>query len=418
MASLYSFFITYLPSPHRLARLLRPGLLCSLPRSRRNANLPLCAALTGRWCAATLDSIMEELKALRAAAAAKHAAHKAAEAEREASAPRGRKGKGGKRAKAGGGGGGARRAKGQVLGGATGAAAIVGGAGVLGVPVAAAAAAATAGPGAAAATERAARAAAADVLGGAGAGLGGQTLGRSGGAVDDAQASLAVAMVRAAGGAKGGGQLAEALRKDFRTAVDLRERAEEGVLKVAAARASSATFSPLPDGSGRLAVRYTAGDRACTSGRGRAASGARGEVVADLPAALLPLILKALVGDSAHNEAVKRHLQPENMAVVCPRVFWAIVRHGMSNGRSFDEALRALCPDFDWDSAAVGQRESHRPAKYDGYVIGEEAQQAGVGEEAEQKPKRRRKAPKLAKEEEAEAGEPAGAETDAEGGDE
>lgn len=364
---------------------------------------------------------MDELKALRAAAAAKHAAHKAAEAEREASAPRSRKGKGGKGVKAGGGGGGgARRAKGQVLGSAPSSAATaaatsaaVGGAGVLGVPVAAAAAAAAAGPGAAAATERAARAAAADVLGGTAAGLGGQTLGRSGGAMDDAQASLAVVMVRAAGGAKGGGQLAEALRKDFRTAVDLREKAEEGVLKVAAARAGSATFSPLPDGSGRLAVRYIAGDRACTSGRGRAASGARGEVVADLPAALLPLILKALVGDSAQNEAVKRHLQPENMAVVCPRVFWAIVRHGMSNGRSFDEALRALCPDFDWDSAAVGQRESHRPAKYDGYIIGEEAQRAGTVEEAEQKPKRRRKTPKVAKEAEAGTEEQAGAENGA-----
>ena len=367
---------------------------------------------------------MDDLAALRAEKHARYAAQRereaAAEAEARAAAEaaareagRGKRAGGRKRAappRAPAGGASRKRAprpKGRVLGSALAAGGAAAGAVGVGMGVGAAADASTAGVAASASPaagahdhERAAASAAADFMRSSGAGENAlaQSLGRSGGAVDNAKGCLGVAMVQAAAGGGGGsgGALIDALRKDFRAALDLRARQEEGLLKVAAARAGAAAFSSLPDG--RLAVRYTAGDRSCASGAGRAASGARGEVVADLPAQLLPLLLKALVGDAAQSEAVRGHLQPESMAVVCPRVFWAIVRHGGvgSEGQTFDGALRALCPDFDWDGAAVGQRLSQRPDRYEGYVIGDAAQRAGSDEEAEVK-RRKKRAPRGSK---------------------
>ena len=137
----------------------------------------------------------------------------------------------------------------------------------------------------------------------------------------------------------------------------------EGNRKVSAAVAGSVTFQSLADG--RLVVRYSAPDVAA----GRVGhDGERTEIVQDLPAALLPLVLRVVAADQS--PAARQNLAPAAMAVASPRVFWAIVRHGGvggGDGIGFAEALERLAPGAaDWASIAV--RERRRPERYSEYV--------------------------------------------------
>ena len=50
------------------------------------------------------------------------------------------------------------------------------------------------------------------------------------------------------------------------------------------------------------------------------------EIIQDLPAGLLPIVLRIVALDDA--EASRANLEPSMMAVASPRVFWAVVRHG------------------------------------------------------------------------------------------
>ena len=96
--------------------------------------------------------------------------------------------------------------------------------------------------------------------------------------------------------------------------------------------------------------------------------GEQTEIVQDLPAALLPLVLRVVAADQS--PAARQNLAPAAMAVASPRVFWAIVRHGGvggGDGIGFAEALERLAPGAaDWASIAV--RERRRPERYSEYV--------------------------------------------------
>lgn len=61
------------------------------------------------------------------------------------------------------------------------------------------------------------------------------------------------------------------------------------------------------------------------------------------------------------------NLKVEAMALVSPRMFWAIVRHGnVGPQRSFHEAMTTLVPQVDW--AAIERRDRRMPERYADYV--------------------------------------------------
>ena len=63
----------------------------------------------------------------------------------------------------------------------------------------------------------------------------------------------------------------------------------------------------------------------------------------------------------------RNNLKIEAMALVSPRMFWAIVRHGgVGPDKSFHDTTCALAPDIDW--AAIEQRDRQRPERYADYV--------------------------------------------------
>lgn len=178
---------------------------------------------------------------------------------------------------------------------------------------------------------------------------------------------MAADLMRAAEASAARGSAADptiaSLQNAFQAVVQERAMEAEGNRKVSAAVAGSATFQSLADG--RLVVRYSAPDVAA----GRVGHGGeRTEIVQDLPAALLPLVLRVVAADQS--PAARQNLAPAAMAVASPRVFWAIVRHGGvggGDGIGFAEALERLAPGAaDWASIAV--RERRRPERYSEYV--------------------------------------------------
>jgi hypothetical protein len=181
-----------------------------------------------------------------------------------------------------------------------------------------------------------------------------------------AAAQMAMDLMRAAEASAARGSAADptiaSLQNAFQAVVQERAMEAEGNAKVSAAAAGSVTFQSLSDG--RLVVRYSAPD----VGAGRVASGERTDIVQDLPALLLPLVLRVVAADQS--PAARQNLAPAAMAVASPRVFWAVVRHGGVGGEDgvgFAEALEKLAPGAaDWASIAV--RDRRRPERYSEYV--------------------------------------------------
>ena len=181
-----------------------------------------------------------------------------------------------------------------------------------------------------------------------------------------AAAQMAMDLMRAAEASAARGSAADptiaSLQNAFQAVVQERAMEAEGNAKVSAAAAGSVTFQSLSDG--RLVVRYSAPD----VGAGRVASGERTDIVQDLPALLLPLVLRVVAADQS--PAARQNLAPAAMAVASPRVFWAVVRHGGVGGEDgvgFAEALEKLATGAaDWASIAV--RDRRRPERYSEYV--------------------------------------------------
>jgi hypothetical protein len=179
---------------------------------------------------------------------------------------------------------------------------------------------------------------------------------------DDAggeEAALGASLLGAARGGHGGaGAAAAALRRAFSAELSTRATAAEGTARVAAALAGAVRFEVLPDG--RLAVTYSA------PGARGASAAAKQECVADLPASLLPIVLRLVIGDGSDRVAMD-NMAPERFAVVSPRMFWAVVRHGgvgpaAAGGRSFAQALSMFVPGVDFE--ALGRRERLKPERY------------------------------------------------------
>jgi len=155
------------------------------------------------------------------------------------------------------------------------------------------------------------------------------------------------------------------LQKAMQAVVTERAMEAEGNRKVSAALAGLVHFQALADG--RLVVRY----RAPNVGAGQSSAPARSEtteIVQDLPAGLLPIVLRVVCLDES--PAARANLAPAMMAVASPRVFWAVVRHagvGGAGGRRFEEAFESLAPGAaNW--GAVGSRERRTPGRYQDYV--------------------------------------------------
>ena len=82
--------------------------------------------------------------------------------------------------------------------------------------------------------------------------------------------------------------------------------------------------------------------------------------VQDIPPTLLKAVLLAIARGDSDGVA---NLQPVAMALVSPRVFWAVVRHGeVGPGTPFQAALECLEPSIDW--ASLGRRQRKVPEKY------------------------------------------------------
>jgi len=151
-------------------------------------------------------------------------------------------------------------------------------------------------------------------------------------------------------------QVLSNLRKSFREAMKSRLQLASAEEKFAAAIAGKVRFEPLGDGSGRLRCIY-----AKPSGRKELE-----ECVSDIPPFLLKAILKAI--QASGDETQLENLQPVAMALVSPRTFWAVVRHGgVGPGRSFTLALQQLVPDVDW-AELIDQRKRRKPEKYGDYI--------------------------------------------------
>ena len=191
--------------------------------------------------------------------------------------------------------------------------------------------------------------------------------GTDGAGVSGSAASMAADLMRAAEGEAARGIASDpvvaSLQNAMRAVVLERAAEAEGNRKVSAATSGRVAFQSLPDG--RLVVRYAVPD----VGAGQSSAvGERTEVVQDLPAGLLPVVLRVVALDQS--KEARANLAPAAMAVASPRVFWAVVRHGGvggARGRGFVEALEALAPGAaDW--AAVATRERRKPERYSEYV--------------------------------------------------
>jgi hypothetical protein len=169
------------------------------------------------------------------------------------------------------------------------------------------------------------------------------------------EAGIGAALLGAARGGDGGsGAVVATLRRALSTAVAQRAADAEGAARCAAACAGAVRFEPRADG--RLDVTFSA------PGPRGASAISRQDCVPDVPRMILPFVLRMVLGPEG--DAVSRaNLQPQNLAVASPRVFWAVVRFGgVGPGRSFADALATLVPGVDWE--AVTRRDRQRPERY------------------------------------------------------
>ena len=182
-------------------------------------------------------------------------------------------------------------------------------------------------------------------------------LGNKSSTVQDLENRMAADLVNAAAGS--GVQLTKSahmsLRKSLREARAKAGAESEANLKVSAALLGRVKFRELSDGSGRLEVEYQVGSRGAS----------RKELVTGIPAVLLPAILRVVASDE--DPVARRNLKPDAMALVSPRMFWAIVRNGgVGPGKPFHDALTTLAPDINWE--AIEKRDRQKPERYADYV--------------------------------------------------
>ena len=178
-------------------------------------------------------------------------------------------------------------------------------------------------------------------------------LGSVASAEEAAQHRMAAGLVAAArGGGQAGGSVSEivrALRRSMREAVKVREDEARAEGMVAAALAGKVEFKALTDGTGRVAVKYKSGPRSFSN-----------LCVQDIPPMLLKAVLLAISRGDSDGVA---NLQPVAMALVSPRMFWAVVRYGgVGKKKTFQAALECLEPSIDW--ASLGRRQRKVPEKY------------------------------------------------------
>ena len=179
-------------------------------------------------------------------------------------------------------------------------------------------------------------------------------LGSVASAEEAAQHRMAAGLVAAARGGRAGAggnvtEIVRALRRSMREAVKVRADEARAEGAVAAALGGAVEFKALEDGTGRVAIKYKSGPRSFSS-----------LCVQDIPPPLLSAVLLAIARGDAESTA---NLRPVAMALVSPRVFWAVVRHGgVGPGTAFQAALEHLAPAVDW--GALGQRQRRTPAKY------------------------------------------------------
>jgi len=183
------------------------------------------------------------------------------------------------------------------------------------------------------------------------------TIGNKSSTVQDLENRMAADLVNAAAGS--GVQLTKSahmsLRKSLREARAKAGAESEANLKVSAALLGRVKFRELSDGSGRLEVEYQVGSRGAS----------RKELVTGIPAVLLPAILKVVASDE--DPVARKNLKPDAMALVSPRMFWAIVRHGgVGPGKPFHDALTTLAPDINWEE--IEKRDRQKPERYADYV--------------------------------------------------
>eukprot|EP00301_Raphidiophrys_heterophryoidea_P023050 c7053_g1_i1.p1 GENE.c7053_g1_i1~~c7053_g1_i1.p1 ORF type:complete len:369 (-),score=106.36 c7053_g1_i1:30-1094(-) len=127
---------------------------------------------------------------------------------------------------------------------------------------------------------------------------------------------------------------------------------QEALAKVTGALSGKTKFEELPDGTSRMKVTYQVGRKEST------------ECVQDIPPILLTAIISQWVTDES--PAAKMNLVPQSMALVSPRLFWSVVRHGgVGPEVSFNMALRKLVPAHLEDKIdKAGRRQTKRPLKY------------------------------------------------------
>jgi len=148
----------------------------------------------------------------------------------------------------------------------------------------------------------------------------------------------------------------KSLRQTFRAARQQHGAYVEAEEKVAACMAGRSRFENMDDQSGRIRCIYTK-----TTGRKE-----KEECVTDIPGFLLKAILKQIASED--DQVQVQNLMPVNMALVSPRVFWSVVRHGkVGPGVTFTQALEFIVPDVDWNKL-IEQRKRARPEKYGDYV--------------------------------------------------
>jgi hypothetical protein len=184
----------------------------------------------------------------------------------------------------------------------------------------------------------------------------GPTLGNARSAMDSAEASLASDLITAVGGGDGTVKsVHKSLRGSLREARKALGAESDALEKVSAALAGKVVFRELCDGTGRVEASYNVGTRGVV----------KRELVNGIPPVLLPAILNLVASDP--DPVSRKNLKVETMAIVSPRMFWAIVRHGgVGPGRSFGEAMAALVPQIDWED--IEARDRQRPERYADYV--------------------------------------------------
>eukprot|EP00300_Choanocystis_sp_HF-7_P006911 c14979_g1_i3.p1 GENE.c14979_g1_i3~~c14979_g1_i3.p1 ORF type:complete len:198 (+),score=33.14 c14979_g1_i3:530-1123(+) len=176
---------------------------------------------------------------------------------------------------------------------------------------------------------------------------------------NDAETQIGANLIAAASGVRSTGDkdvdsVLHSLRATFARAREQLDNEQEAVRKIAAALGGNVEFTDLDDGSMRMKVSYKVSSRKVNE-----------ECVTNLPPVLLAAVLSHVAQDPSPTS--KANLDPRSMAMVSPRMFWGVVRHGaVGPERSFVDALKFLTPAIPWEQLL--KRESKRPERYANYV--------------------------------------------------